>query len=96
MVKETRVTYGLGDIMAIQLRCNRDGCDGVGRIPVDYLDGGHRWRCPKCSENFASTAYISLLLDIQKLVGIGPDAGEQLDFEVRLEYPGEDQGPQVL
>ena len=33
---------------------------------------------------------------IQKLVGIGPDAGEQLDFEVRLEYPGEDQGPQVL
>ena len=95
MVKETRVTYGLGDIMAIELRCNRDGCDGVGRIPVDYLEG-HKRRCPKCGENFESTVYTSLLICIQKLVGIGPDAGEQLDFEVRLEYPGEDQGPQVL
>ena len=89
MGKETVNTYGLGDIKAIQLRCNRDGCDGVERIPVDYLEGLRR-RCPKCRENFASTAYTSLLICIQKLVGIGPDAGEQLDFEVRLEYPVED------
>ena len=33
MVKETRVTYGLGDIMAIQLRCNRDGCRRGGENP---------------------------------------------------------------
>ena len=40
MGKETASnTYGLGDITAeaIQLRCNRDGCDGVERIPVDNL-----------------------------------------------------------
>ena len=89
MGKETRVTYGLGDIKAIQLRCNRDGCDGMGRIPVDNLAESVRL-CPKCRTDFASTAYISLLICIQKLVGIGPDAGEQLDFEVRLEYPVED------
>ena len=89
MGKETVNTYGLGDIKAIQLRCNRDGCDGVERIPVDIsLD--REPRCPKCHKDFASTAYISLLNYIQKLVGIGPNAGEQLDFEVRLEYPGED------
>ena len=89
MGKETVNTYGLGDIMAIQLRCNRDGCDGVERIPVDNLSDRGR-PCPKCRKDFASTAYISLLICIQKLVGIGPDAGEQLDFEVRLEYPVED------
>ena len=89
MGKETVNTYGLGDIKAIQLRCNRDHCDGVERIPVDSLSGRVQL-CPKCRKHFASTAYIPLLIDIQKLVGIGPDAGEQLDFEVRLEYPGED------
>lgn len=89
MGKETVNTYGLGDIKAIQLRCNRDGCDGVERIPVDNLSGSV-WLCPKCGKKFAPTAYVSLLMSIQKLVGIGPDAGEQLDFEVRLEYPGED------
>ena len=89
MGKETVNTYGLGDIKAIQLRCNRDVCDGVERIPVDNLSGSGRV-CPKCRANFPSTAYISLLICIQKLVGIGPDAGEQLDFEVRLEYPVED------
>ena len=89
MAKETRVTYGLGDIKAIQLRCNRDRCDGVERIPVDNLSDRGRL-CPECRENFASTAYISLLISIQKLVGIGPYAGEQLDYEVRLEYLVED------
>ena len=89
MVKETRVTYGLGDIKAIQLRCKRDGCDGVERIPVDNLLESV-WLCPKCRKNFAPTTYISLLVCIRKLVGIGPDAGEQLDYEVRLEYPVED------
>ena len=89
MGKETVNTYGLGDIKAIQLRCNRDGCDGVERIPVDNLSGSVRL-CPKCRKNFASTAYISLFACIQELVGIGPDAGEQLDFEVRLEYLVED------
>ena len=89
MGKETVTTYGLGDIKAIQLRCTRDACDGVERIPVDNLSGSVR-PCPKCRKNFVPTAYILLLVDIQKLVGIGPDAGEQLDFEVRLEYPGED------
>ena len=89
MGKETVNTYGLGDIKAIQLRCNRDRCDGVERIPIDNLSESGR-RCPKCDEKFASRAYISLLICIQKLVGIGPDAGEQLDYEVRLEYPAED------
>ena len=89
MGKETVSTYGLGDIKAIQLRCTRDGCDGVERIPVDHLSEWGRL-CPKCRENFGSTAYTSLLLSIQKLVGIGPNAGEQLDYEVRLEYLVED------
>ena len=94
MVKETRVTYELGDIMAIQLRCNRDGCDGVERILVDSREG-HKRRCPKCAEEFrgyfgTTPYYISLLGCIQTLVGIGPDAGEQLDYEVLIEYPVED------
>ena len=88
MGKETLVTYGLRDIKAIHLRCTRDGCDGVERIPVDNLSGSVRL-CPKCRKNF-TTAYTLLMVDIQKLVGIGPDAGEQLDYEVRLEYPVED------
>ena len=94
MGKETVNTYGLGDIKAIQLRCNRDACDGVKRILVDNHEG-HKRRCPKCDEEFrgyfGSTAYyISLLLCIQRLVGIGRYAGKQLDYEVRLEYPVED------
>ena len=90
MGKETVTTYGLRDIKAIQLRCTRDGCDGVERIPVDNLLGSERSVCPKCRKNFANTGYISLLLSIQKLVGIGPDTSERLDYEVRLEYPVED------
>ena len=64
------------------------------RILIDSLEG-HKGRCPKCDEEFkgyfeATPYYISLLACIQKLVGIGPDAGEQLDYEVLIEYPGED------
>ena len=94
MDKETRGTYGLRDIKAIQLRCTRDACDGVERILIDSLEG-HERRCPKCDEKFRgyfgpTAYYISLLVCIQKLVGIGPDAGEQLDYEVLIEYPVED------
>ena len=91
MGKETWVTYGLGDIKAIQLRCNHDGCDGVERILVEPVDNveSRKPSCPKCRANFGQ-AYSSLLFCIQKLGGIGPDAGEQLGYEVRLEYPVED------
>ena len=101
MDKETRGTYGLRDIKAIQLRCTRDACDGVERILIDSLEG-HERRCPKCDGEFRgyfgatgavfgpTAYYISLLVCIQTLVGIGPDAGEHLDYEVRLEYPVED------
>ena len=100
MEKETRA-YGLRDIKAIQLRCTRDACDGVERILIDSLEG-HERRCPKCGEKFRGyfgakgavfgpeAYYISLLVCIQKLVGIGPDAGEQLDYEVLIEYLVED------